>query len=271
MAGDIVTVLPGWRHNPKCVPLPIHNESDGTLNISDIDVWMWLKKLSPTSQPLSTSLRAPLMNLFSDLGGWNDLVNSQECLTPQGDTLRSSIMLPFPIKGRDMSTIPLGELARWLACCSGLTSDRVPRIEAYVVRLLSKEAHNLAAIEGQQPMKKAATRASKCAHTKASTSMVTANQLDCELASARPPLAPQDSAMSAAWHHNNGLALPDHLHTESGPTTQGAGSTVKATPTEPAGAPQMETRPPPTPYTDIPMGNAEDILDWEPDQSPDHP
>ena len=48
-AGDIVTVLQGWRHNPEGVPLLIDRESDGTLNISDIDVWMWLKKLFPKS------------------------------------------------------------------------------------------------------------------------------------------------------------------------------------------------------------------------------
>jgi hypothetical protein len=39
-AGDIVTVLQGWKHNHEGVPLPIHGESDGMLNISDIDVWM---------------------------------------------------------------------------------------------------------------------------------------------------------------------------------------------------------------------------------------
>jgi hypothetical protein len=97
-----------------------------------------------------------------------------------------------------MSTIPLGKLARWLAKCGGLTPERVPRIEAYIARLLSKEAYNPAAVEGQQRMKKAVTRASKCARTKASTMMVTADQLDHELASAQPPFPLQDQAASAA-------------------------------------------------------------------------
>jgi hypothetical protein len=56
--GDIVTVLLGWQHNPEGVPLPIRGESDGMLNISDIDVWMWLKKLSPKSRPTNAMLRA---------------------------------------------------------------------------------------------------------------------------------------------------------------------------------------------------------------------
>jgi hypothetical protein len=47
------------------------------------------------------------------------------------------------------------------------------------------------------------------------------------------PSPPQDPAMSAAWHHNNGLALPDHLQTKSSPTTQGTGPAVKTTPAKP--------------------------------------
>jgi hypothetical protein len=100
---------------------------------------------------------------------------------------------------------------------------------------------------------------------------MTVDQLDHELGSARPTLPPQHPATSAAWHHNNGLALPDHLHTKHGPITQGARSTVKATPAEPAGAPQTDPQPPLALSTDIPMGDAEDILDWEQDLSPEHP
>jgi hypothetical protein len=99
--------------------------------------------------------------------------------------------------------------------------------------------------------------------------MVMADQLD--LASARPLSPPQDPAASAAWHHNNGLALPNHFHTEPGPTTQGARSTVEATPAKPAGTPQMDPWHPPAPYTDVPMGAAKDILNWGPDLSLGNP
>jgi hypothetical protein len=68
-------VLHSWQHNPEGVPLPIHGESDGTLNISDIDVWMWLKKLSPKSWPVNASLKAPLISLFSEPGWCSDLVD----------------------------------------------------------------------------------------------------------------------------------------------------------------------------------------------------
>jgi hypothetical protein len=103
--------------------------------------------------------------------------------------------------------IPPSEIVRWLATYGGLTPDRVPRIEAYVARLLTKQAYNSAAIEGQQRMKKACTCAAKRTHTKASAPMVTANQLDRELAAAQPPSPHPDPAASAAWHQDNGQTI----------------------------------------------------------------
>jgi hypothetical protein len=67
-AGDIVTVLRGWEHNPEGIPAPIRGESDGMLNVSDIDVWMWLKELSPKSRPTNMTLRVLLISLFSEPG-----------------------------------------------------------------------------------------------------------------------------------------------------------------------------------------------------------
>jgi hypothetical protein len=91
--------------------------------------------------------------------------------------------------------------------------------------------------------------------------MVTAAQLNCELANTRPPSPPRDPATSTAWHLKNGLALPDHLQTESGSTPQGAGPITKNTPTEHTGTPQMDPQALPAPYTNVSMGVTKDILD----------
>jgi hypothetical protein len=207
---------------------------------------------------------ASLISLFSEPGQWGGLVDPQECLTPQTENLRGSVTSPFPINGHNTSTIPPSKIARWLATYGRLTPDRVPRIEAYIVRHLTKQAHTSAATKGQQRMKKAATQASKRARTKASaTPMVMANQLDRELATARPPSPPPDPATSAAWHQDNGLAQPDHLTAEPGPSTQGADPSREAAPAELAGTSQPDPRPPPAPYTDVPMADVEDIVDYE--------
>jgi hypothetical protein len=129
----------------------------------------------------------------------------------------------------------------------------MPHIEAYVVHHLSKAAHNSATLKEQQRMKKGAKRT----RTKASVTIVMADQLDLELAAARPPSPPPDPAASAAWHQDNGLAVPDHLTTAPSLPAQEARPSVKATPANLAGAPSPDPRPPPAPYTDIPMEDAE--------------
>jgi hypothetical protein len=93
--------------------------------------------------------------------------------------------------------------------------------------------------------------------------MISIAQLDRELAAARPPSPSPDPAASAAWHQDNGLAMPDHLDTEAGPSTQGAGPSSEVAPAELADASQPETRPPPAPYTDVPMADVEETLDYE--------
>jgi hypothetical protein len=98
--------------------------------------------------------------------------------------------------------------------------------------------------------------------------MVTVDQLDRELAAAQPPSPLPDPATSAAWHQDNGLAMPDHLSTEPGLTVQEAGPSTEAVPAELAGTPQPDPRPPLAPYTDVPMEDAENPDDWVPPKDP---
>ena len=71
----MVPMLQSWQCNPKGVPLPIRSKSDGTLNTSDVDIWMWLKRLSPKSRPINSTMWILLINLFSEPGQWSGLVS----------------------------------------------------------------------------------------------------------------------------------------------------------------------------------------------------
>jgi hypothetical protein len=93
--------------------------------------------------------------------------------------------------------------------------------------------------------------------------MVSVDQLNRELAAARPPSPPPDHAAAAAWHQDNGLPMPDHLATEPGLTTLEAGSLPETAPATLAGPSQPDPRPRPDPYTDVTMGDVEDIVDYE--------
>ena len=37
-----------WQHNPEGVPTAIRQEDDGSLNLSNVDFWMWLRATTPT-------------------------------------------------------------------------------------------------------------------------------------------------------------------------------------------------------------------------------
>jgi hypothetical protein len=96
-----------------------------------------------------------------------------------------------------------------------MTLDQLPRIEAYIMCLLSKEAYNPAAIEGQQRMKKAVTRASKRAHTKASMSMVIAARLQAgQCLSGENPFSTSDSALNSG-SYSGGSSAGSELHSAS--------------------------------------------------------
>ena len=37
---DMQSMLSSWQHNPEGVPTAIHQEDDGSLNLSNVDIWM---------------------------------------------------------------------------------------------------------------------------------------------------------------------------------------------------------------------------------------
>ena len=39
---DMLVMLHSWQHNPEGVPAAIRQEDDSSLNLSDVDIWMWL-------------------------------------------------------------------------------------------------------------------------------------------------------------------------------------------------------------------------------------
>ena len=66
MPPDIAVVLKKWECNPEGVPTAIQQEPDGSLNYTDIDIWMWLKVLLPKKGYLL--LKQQVLKLFSKPG-----------------------------------------------------------------------------------------------------------------------------------------------------------------------------------------------------------
>ena len=84
---DMQSMLHAWQRNPEGVPTAIRQEDDGSLNLSDVDIWMWLKIITPSKGMM---IRQQLMQLFGEASQWASLVNPRKLLAPHSSELLSS-------------------------------------------------------------------------------------------------------------------------------------------------------------------------------------
>ena len=76
---DMWAMLSLWQHNLEGVPTAIQQEDDGLLNLSDVDIWMWLKIITPTK---GVMMRQQLMQLFGEASQWASLVDVSKLPAP---------------------------------------------------------------------------------------------------------------------------------------------------------------------------------------------
>ena len=84
---DMQSMLHAWQHNPEGVPTTIQQEDDGSLNLSDVDIWMWLKIITPSK---GVMIRQWLMQLVGEAGQWASLVDASKLLAPHSSELHNS-------------------------------------------------------------------------------------------------------------------------------------------------------------------------------------
>ena len=147
---DIVEVLKKWEHNPKGVLTAIQQELDGSLNYTDVDIWMWLKAVLPKKG--YTLLQQQVLKLFSKPGHWASLVQDQAYVIPKGDMLQASVKLWFDAGAQKLTNVPFKGLAKWLGQCVGMTKDHAQWVEAHGIHTLSGEAHRNASLLGLQQL-----------------------------------------------------------------------------------------------------------------------
>ena len=73
-----------WQRNPEGVPTAIQQEDDGLLNLSNVDIWMWLKLITPSKGMMT---RQQLMQLFGEAGQWASLVDASKLPAPHSSEL----------------------------------------------------------------------------------------------------------------------------------------------------------------------------------------
>ena len=130
-----------WQHNSEGVPATIQQEDDSSLNISNVDIWMWLRATTPTKVMMA---RQHILQLFGEASQWASLVNISELPAPNSSELHNSIWAVYQPRSQPLVEIPMKDLAIWLGKQAGVTYTHAARLEEYAVHALAKTAHSSA-------------------------------------------------------------------------------------------------------------------------------
>ena len=139
----------------------IQQEDDGSLNLSNVDIWMWLKLITPSK---GVMIRQWLMQLFGEASQWASLVNASKLPAPHSSELRNSTQTGYKFVSLLKVEMLLRDLAIWLGKYVGVNLTCAAKIEEYTVRALAKMAHS------------STSRLGKCLHEMAQTK----DRLDCQ-------------------------------------------------------------------------------------------
>ena len=136
---DMVAMLSLWQHSPEGVPAAIWQEDDGSLNTSDVDIWMSLRAITPTKGMM---VRQHILQLFSEAGQWALLVNASKLPAPSSSEMQNSIWAVYEPGSQPSFEIPMKDLARWLGKQVGVTFTCAARLEEYAMHALAKMAYS---------------------------------------------------------------------------------------------------------------------------------
>ena len=132
------SMLSLWQRNPEGVPTAIRQEDDRSLNLSDVDIWMWLKLITPSKGMM---IRQWLMQMFGEASQWASLVNASKLLASHSSELHNSTRTEYKFMSLLKAEMLLKDLAIWLGKYMGVNLTRAAKIEEYAAHALAKTAH----------------------------------------------------------------------------------------------------------------------------------
>ena len=119
-------MLQAWQCNPEGVPTAIQEEDDGSLNLSNVDIWMWLKIITPSK---GVMIRQQLMQLFGEAGQWASLVDAGKLPSALSSDLHNSTRTEYKFMSLLKADMLLKDLATWLGQYVGVTLTHATKIE----------------------------------------------------------------------------------------------------------------------------------------------
>ena len=85
---NMEAMLSQWQHNPEGVHAAIQQEADSSLNTSNVNIWMWLRVITPTK---GVMVRQLILQLFGETGQWAFLIDASELAATSGSEMHDLI------------------------------------------------------------------------------------------------------------------------------------------------------------------------------------
>ena len=125
IAKELTSMMQTWLMNKAVCPPAVRQEPDNTLNLLDVDFWLWYQKVMPKG--MAHVFRIRFWEMFNAPGMYNILTDNQYKVPNSNDGcmwLRAPTACPEWNKGTDEDIAVL----HWLSKTPGLTSECITEV-----------------------------------------------------------------------------------------------------------------------------------------------
>lgn len=139
IAKELSSMMATWLLNEAACPPAVRQESDRTLNLLDVDFWLWYRKVTPKG--MSHAFKNSFWEVFNTPGMYDILTESQYKVSNSSDgsmRLRMQTACPEWKEGADEDA----KILIWLSVHAGLTSECATEvIEPFARRRFENQIH----------------------------------------------------------------------------------------------------------------------------------
>ena len=122
---ESTSMMQTWLMNEAACPSAVRQEPDNTLNLLDVDFWLWYQKVIPKG--MARAFKIKFWEMFSTPGYYDILTNNQYKMPNSNDGcmwLRASTACPKWNEGTDEDV----KVLQWLSEHTGLISEYVSEV-----------------------------------------------------------------------------------------------------------------------------------------------
>ena len=125
MAKELTSMMQTWLMNEAACPPAVRQEPDNTLNLLDVDFWLWYRKVTPKG--MARAFRIRFWETFNAPRMYDILTDNQYKLSNSNDgciRLRAPTTCPKWNEGTEEDE----KVLHWLSRNAGLTSECVTEV-----------------------------------------------------------------------------------------------------------------------------------------------